>query len=42
MREESVVSESDTREDVFDALKDLSEILPEMRSGQLIAAVGEL
>jgi hypothetical protein len=42
MREESVVSESDTRADVFAALKDLSEILPEMRSGQLIAAVGEL
>lgn len=36
------MNESDPRADVFFALKDLSEILPEMRVGQLIAAVGEL
>lgn len=28
--------------EVFSALKDLSELVPEMRSGQLMAAVGEL
>jgi len=32
----------DTRTELFTALQELSEILPEMRSGQLIAAVGEL
>jgi hypothetical protein len=36
------VSESDTRVDVFAALQELSEVIPEMRSGQLMAAVGEL
>jgi hypothetical protein len=42
MREGSVVSESDTRVDLFAALQELSEVIPEMRSGQLMAAVGEL
>jgi hypothetical protein len=36
------VSESDTRADLFAALRELSEIVPEMRAGQLMAAVGEL
>jgi hypothetical protein len=36
------VNESDSRAEVFVALKELSEIVPEMRIGQLIAAVGEL
>jgi hypothetical protein len=31
-----------TRADIFSALLELSEVLPEMRAGQLIAAVGEL
>jgi hypothetical protein len=36
------VSESDTRADVFAALQELSQAIPEMRTGQLMAAVGEL
>ena len=32
----------DASVEVFSALKDLSELVPEMRSGQLVAAVGEL
>jgi hypothetical protein len=36
------VSESDTRADLFAALRELSEVIPEMRTGQLMAAVGEL
>jgi hypothetical protein len=36
------VSASDIRADVFAALRELSEVIPEMRTGQLIAAVGEL
>jgi hypothetical protein len=36
------VSASDIRADVFAALQELSEIIPEMRTGQLMAAVGEL
>ena len=36
------MSERDTRAELFDALRELSEILPEMRAGQLMAAVGEL
>jgi hypothetical protein len=36
------VSESDTRADVFAALQELSQAMPEMRTGQLMAAVGEL
>jgi hypothetical protein len=36
------VSESETRADVFAALHELSQAIPEMRTGQLMAAVGEL
>jgi len=36
------VSHSDTRANLFVALQELSEIIPEMRTGQLMAAVGEL
>jgi hypothetical protein len=36
------VSEIDTRADLFAALQELSEVVPEMRAGQLMAAVGEL
>jgi hypothetical protein len=36
------VSERDTRAELFAALRELSEIVPEMRAGQLMAAVGEL
>jgi hypothetical protein len=36
------VNASEIRADVFVALQELSEIIPEMRTGQLIAAVGEL
>ena len=36
------MSERDTRVELFDALQELSEVIPEMRSGQLMAAVGEL
>jgi hypothetical protein len=42
MREGSAVSESETRADLFSALQALSEVIPEMRTGQLMAAVGEL
>jgi hypothetical protein len=42
MCEGSIVSASDTRAELFGALRELSEILPEMRAGQLMAAVGEL
>lgn len=36
------MNDSDTRAELFAALRDLSEIVPEMRAGQLIAAVAEL
>ncbi len=36
------MSESETRADVFAALHELSQTIPEMRTGQLMAAVGEL
>jgi hypothetical protein len=36
------MSENDTRAGVFAALQELSEVIPEMRAGQLMAAVGEL
>jgi hypothetical protein len=44
MREGSVVNESQSeiRADVYIAFQELSEIVPEMRVGQLIAAVGEV
>src|SRR5262249_29154910 len=42
MREGPIVSESETRAELFAALQALAEIVPEMRGGQLMAAVGEL
>jgi hypothetical protein len=36
------MSESNTRAELFAALQSLSEVIPEMRAGQLVAAVGEL
>ena len=36
------MSENDTRVELFAALRELVEIVPEMRAGQLVAAVGEL
>ena len=36
------MSESETRAELFAALRELSESIPEMRAGQLMAAVGEL
>ena len=36
------MSPSDSRAEVFVALRELSEVVPEMRAGQLIAAVGEV
>ena len=36
------MSENDTRVELFAALRELAEIVPEMRAGQLVAAVGEL
>ena len=36
------MSASDIRADVFAALQELSEVIPEMRTGQVMAAVGEL
>lgn len=34
--------ETNTKAELFAALQTLSEIVPEMRTGQLLAAVGEL
>jgi hypothetical protein len=36
------MSDRDTRAELFDALRELSQIVPEMRAGQLVAAVGEV
>ncbi len=36
------MNENNTRADLNAALKDLSEAIPEMRVGQILAAVGEL
>jgi len=36
------MSAENIRADVYDALRELSELIPEMRCAQLIAAVGEL
>ncbi len=36
------MSQSETVAELFAALKELSEVIPEMRAGQLMAAVGEL
>ena len=36
------MNDRETPAELFSALKGLSELIPEMRSGQLVAAVGEL
>jgi hypothetical protein len=36
------MNESNTREELFAALRSLAELVPEMRAGQLMAAIGEL
>jgi hypothetical protein len=36
------MNESNTREELFAALRSLSELVPEMRAGQLMSAIGEL
>jgi hypothetical protein len=36
------MSDSETRAELFIAIRELSEVVPEMRAGQLMAAVGEL
>ena len=36
------MSNNDTRAELFAALEELSQLVPEMRAGQLMAAVGEL
>jgi hypothetical protein len=36
------VSEHDTQAELFTAFRELSQIIPQMRTGQLMAAVGEL
>ena len=36
------MNESNTRAEVFAAIQSLSEVVPEMRLGQLMAAIGEL
>jgi hypothetical protein len=39
--ERPVMSENNTRVELFAAVKSLSEAVPEMRAGQLVAAIGE-
>jgi hypothetical protein len=36
------MNDSDTRTELFAALRELSELVGDMRAGQLVAAVGEL
>lgn len=36
------MSNNDTRADLFSSLAELSQLVPAMRAGQLMAAVGEL
>ncbi len=36
------MSEWDTKSELFTALRSLSEVIPEMRAGQLMTAIGEL
>ncbi len=36
------MNESDTRRELFAAIRSLAEVVPEMRGGQLVAALGEL
>src|SRR5665213_3176113 len=42
VREGPIMSENDTRAELFAALLALAKVVPEMRGGQLMAAVGEL
>ncbi len=42
MREGSDVRAIETRAELFAAIQSLAEIVPEMRAGQLVAALGEL
>lgn len=41
-REGPDMNESETRVELFDAFRGLSGLVPQMRAGQLMAAVGEL
>src|SRR5262249_21971068 len=41
-REGPTVTDADTRAELFAAFRELGEAIPEMRAGQLVAAVGEL
>jgi hypothetical protein len=36
------MSQNDSRAELFSILRELAEMIPEMRGGQLLAAVGEL
>ena len=36
------MNNNDTRAELFSTLEELSQLVPEMRAGQLMAAVGEL
>jgi len=36
------MKDSNTRHELFTAIQSLSDVIPEMRAGQLVAAVGEL
>ncbi len=36
------MSDSNTKNQVYESLRELSELIPEMRCAQLIAAIGEL
>ena len=36
------MNKADTRQELYDAIQSLAEIVPEMRAGQLMAAIGEL
>ena len=36
------VSDANMKPEVFERLRELSELIPEMRCGQIVAAVGEL
>ena len=42
LHEGSIVNESETRAELFAALQGLADLVPEMRGGQVVAAVGEL
>ena len=36
------MNQKETQDEVFAALRELADLIPEMRAGQLVAAVGEL